>query len=187
MNKRQTYIIFTVPNLLSLFRLALVSLFVWQYSGMGRSAAGCAILLVSGLTDMLDGYIARRFNMVSDLGKILDPVADKLTQAVVLLCLAEKYRMMMLPLFILLVKECVGAVLCVLAIRKSGLVQSSNWHGKLNTVVLYAVFAIHLIWPDIPRYFSMLAIYLSCLIMLLSFALYSVGNFTVLIKSRKLR
>lgn len=187
MGKNTNNSIFTIPNILSFFRIAIIPLFVYQYYFSDNPLAGCAILIISGMTDVLDGCIARRFNMVSDLGKILDPVADKLTQAVVLLCLAEKYRMMMLPLFILLVKECVGAVLCVLTIRKSGLVQSSNWHGKLNTVVLYAVFAIHLIWPDIPQYFSLLTIYLSCLIMLLSFALYSASNFTELIKSRKLR
>jgi len=186
MDKKQKGIFFTIPNLLSLFRLALIVVFVRLYSVMKLPEKGCIVLLVSGLTDILDGFIARRFNMVSDAGKILDPVADKLTQAAVLLCLAENHPMMLLLFSMFFVKECIGAILCILAIRKSRLIQSSHWHGKLNTVVLYAVFATHLIWPDMPQHLSMLLTYFSCLIMLLSFVLYSVGNFSVLLKKKKL-
>lgn len=53
-----------------------------------------AVLALSGITDILDGFIARRFGMVSDVGKILDPVADKLTQGAVILCLAFRYSLM---------------------------------------------------------------------------------------------
>ena len=186
MDKKQQGYVFTIPNLLSVFRLALIVVFVRLYSVMKLPEKGCIVLLVSGLTDILDGFIARRFNMVSNLGKILDPVADKLTQAAVLLCLAENHPMMLLLFSMFFVKECIGAILCILAIRKSRLIQSSHWHGKLNTVVLYAVFAAHLIWPDMPQHLSMLLTYFSCLIMLLSFVLCSVGNFSVLLKKKKL-
>ena len=75
--------IFTIPNLLSLFRLALLPVYVYIYLNATQTyqyvAAG-AIMAVSCLTDMIDGRIARRFNMISTLGKILDPVADKITQ-----------------------------------------------------------------------------------------------------------
>ena len=84
--------VLTIPNLLSVIRLALIPLIVWLYIGKQEYSAAVAVILISGATDIIDGFIARKFNMVSDLGKILDPVADKLTQATVILCLTVKYR-----------------------------------------------------------------------------------------------
>ena len=79
--------IFTIPNLLSAFRLLLVPVIAWLYCGQGDYPLTAGVLLLSGATDIADGFIARRFRMVSDLGKVLDRVADKLTQAVALGCL----------------------------------------------------------------------------------------------------
>ena len=73
--------LFTIPNLLSLLRLCMIPLIIWLYCTQKNYALTAVVLVLSGLTDMVDGYIARRFNMVTDLGKALDPVADKLTQA----------------------------------------------------------------------------------------------------------
>ncbi len=83
--------VLTIPNLLSVIRLALIPLIVWLYIGKQEYSAAVAVILISGATDIIDGFIARKFNMVSDLGKILDPVADKLTLATVILCLTVKY------------------------------------------------------------------------------------------------
>ena len=187
MDKKQQGYVFTIPNLLSVFRLMLIPLFVFLYSRKHLPLHGCIVLIISGFTDILDGYIARNFNMVSNLGKILDPVADKLTQCATLICLTASHPVMLLPLSILFVKESLGAVLCLLAIKRSGQVQSSHWHGKLNTVFLYIVLALHLVWLDIPRFFSFLVVCISCLMMLFSFALYTMANISVLIKESKLR
>ena len=73
--------IITVPNLLSFFRFCLIPVIIWSYCVKENPLLAGEILLLSGLTDLADGYIARRFHMISNLGKILDPVADKLTQA----------------------------------------------------------------------------------------------------------
>ena len=86
--------VLTIPNLLSVIRLALIPLIVWLYVGKQAYSAAVIVILISGATDIIDGAIARRFHMVSDLGKILDPIADKLTQGAVILCLAVKYRWM---------------------------------------------------------------------------------------------
>ncbi len=86
--------VLTIPNLLNVIRLVLIPLIVWLYVGKQAYSAAVIVILISGATDIIDGAIARRFHMVSDLGKILDPVADKLTQAAVILCLAVKYRCM---------------------------------------------------------------------------------------------
>ena len=71
--------VLTIPNLLSLFRLLLIPVIVWLYCVRQDYRWTIVALAVSGLSDILDGIIARKFNMVSDLGKILDPCADKLT------------------------------------------------------------------------------------------------------------
>ena len=78
--------ILTIPNLLSLFRLCLIPVFMWLYCVEKNYLWTGIILIISGLTDTVDGFVARHFNMISDLGKILDPVADKLTQAAMLFC-----------------------------------------------------------------------------------------------------
>ena len=103
--------VLTIPNLLSVIRLALIPLIVWLYIGKQEYSAAVAVILISGATDIIDGFIARKFNMVSDLGKILDPVADKLTQATVILCLTVKYRWMRGLIVLFVVKEIIMAVL----------------------------------------------------------------------------
>ena len=75
MNSKQ---ILTIPNILSLLRLALIPFIVWSYS-IKKFIASAILIVISGITDVVDGFIARKFNMVSDLGKALDPIADKLT------------------------------------------------------------------------------------------------------------
>ena len=87
-NRKQ---LLTIPNLLSAFRILLVPVIVWLYCGRGDYPLTACVLVLSGVTDIVDGFIARRFRMVSDLGKVLDPVADKLTQAAALGCLLTRF------------------------------------------------------------------------------------------------
>ena len=82
--------ILTVPNAMSALRILIVPVFAALYL-RGHVAAAVGALVFSGLTDMLDGLIARRFNQITDLGKMLDPFADKLTQGVVALCIAIRF------------------------------------------------------------------------------------------------
>ena len=72
--------IWTIPNILSIFRMVLIPVFVWTYCGLKNDLATALVLLLSGISDTADGIIARRFNMITTLGKAIDPVADKLTQ-----------------------------------------------------------------------------------------------------------
>ena len=95
--------IFTIPNILSIFRLLLLPVIVYTYMNQKDYVLTGVLLLVSGITDLLDGYIARTFHMISDLGKILDPVADKATQAVVLLCLITRFRWLVIPFMCIVV------------------------------------------------------------------------------------
>lgn len=121
-NKR----IFTIPNLLSVFRLVLIPVFVWTYCVREAYLVTAGILLLSGLTDIADGFIARRFHMVSDLGKALDPIADKLTQAAMLFCLVIRFPLMWFPLIALGMKEISGGILSLLTIRRTGIVMGAD-------------------------------------------------------------
>lgn len=164
--------IVTLPNLLSFFRLCLVPELILQYTRPGGSRRVLILLAVSALTDVLDGRIARRFGMVSDLGKALDPLADKLTQAAMLFCLARRFPLMLLPLTLLAVKEICCAAASLTAIGRTGRVESADWHGKFSTALLYALFALHLAVPGISGTLSGTLILLCTGVMLLSFVLY---------------
>ena len=129
------------------------------------------ILLLSGLTDIADGFIARRFHMISKLGKILDPVADKLTQATMLFCLFTRFPHM-IRLVLMAFKELYMAVSGCLIIKKTGKVTGADWHGKIVTVLLYGMVFVHIIWIDITAMASDIMIAICMGMMILSLILY---------------
>lgn len=142
--------ILTIPNLLSVIRLLMIPLIIWLYCYAQMYHAAVVVILLSGLTDIADGFIARKYNMVSDFGKILDPVADKLTQAALILCLTVKHKLM-IPLIIeFALRELCMLIMGYITIRKHDSVNSSKWYGKLTTVILYAVMMILILFPRIP-------------------------------------
>ena len=98
MEEKYKHKIITIPNILSFFRLLLIPVIVWLYIVKKDPIWTMAVLALSGITDIVDGIIARKCNMVSDFGKAFDPVADKLTQIAMLFCLVSRFRWMLLPL-----------------------------------------------------------------------------------------
>ena len=174
--------LFTIPNLLSLLRLCMIPLIIWLYCTQKNYALTAVVLVLSGLTDMVDGYIARRFNMVTDLGKALDPVADKLTQASVMFCLLSRFRMMLVPLLLLIFKEVCSGVVSLVVIKKTGKVCGADWHGKVCTWLLYAMMFVHIVWFDISREWTTALIGICVIMMTVSFALYMVRNYKMLTK-----
>lgn len=174
--------LFTIPNLLSLLRLCMIPLIIWLYCTQKDYALTAVVLVLSGLTDMVDGYIARRFNMVTDLGKALDPVADKLTQASVMFCLLSRFRMMLVPLLLLIFKEVCNGVMSLIVIKKTGKVCGADWHGKVCTWLLYAMMFVHIVWFDISREWTTALISICVIMMTVSFALYMVRNYKMLTK-----
>lgn len=83
--------IFTIPNILSMIRILLIPVFIALYmNGYGLQAG--IILVVSGLTDTADGYIARHYDQITNIGKVLDPIADKLTQGVTAICMCIRLQ-----------------------------------------------------------------------------------------------
>ena len=108
----------TIPNLLSVFRILLIPLFIYLYLEKSPEDFGISagiVLLISGATDMLDGYIARHFNQITQLGQILDPIADKLTQVL---------------------------------LRRGARPTAALWFGKVATMVFYAVMLIIVFFPS---------------------------------------
>ncbi len=147
--------ILTIPNFLSMFRLGLAVLI----PGIAQKPGGmeenrellAAILALSAVTDFLDGKIARKFHMVSEVGKILDPVADKVTQGVLLLCLIPKYSLVKGVLALFLVKESFMAIVGARTICRTKKNEGALWYGKASTAVFYAVMILLIFFIHIPK------------------------------------
>lgn len=168
--------ILTIPNVLSFFRLCLIPLLIWLYCVKQDFILAGYVLLLSGVTDIADGFIARRFHMISDFGKVLDPIADKLTQGTMLFCLFTRFHWMLVPLALMLVKELYMGISGVLVIKRTGTVFGANWHGKVATCLLYAMMIVHIVYYDISALASNLLIASSVVMMVVSMILYGIRN-----------
>lgn len=135
--------ILTIPNLLSLFRLLLIPVYItiyWKARTTGDEigyyiAAG--ILAVSCLTDLVDGKIARHFNMISNVGKILDPLADKATQFSLILCLAIDYPVLWYLLGLFVIKESFQLIAGSINLKRGKMLKGALLTGKICTTVLF--------------------------------------------------
>ena len=127
---------FSVPNVISLIRLAIIPFMVWFYLE-GKLVWAVAMVAISGLSDAIDGYIARHFNQITPLGKVLDPVADKLTQIALGVCLVFSFPFV-LPLVILLVIKDALMLFWGVRLLKAGQSPfSARWWGKVATIAFY--------------------------------------------------
>lgn len=168
--------IFTVPNILSLIRLGLILLMVWLYCGKQKYILAGVILVISGLTDILDGFIARKFNMMSNLGKVLDPIADKFTQGAMMLCLLLRFPLMLLPLALMFAKELFMSISGYAVIKKRGIVLGAHWHGKAATACIFVMMMLHILWVNITPIISNITIGMCTAMIVLSFVLYAIRN-----------
>ncbi len=184
-NKTENKIL-TIPNLLSLFRLILIPVIVWLYWFRKDYFPAGVLLIISGLTDLADGYIARHFNAVSNVGKILDPIADKLTQAAMLFCLVTRFPLMAAPFGFLVIKEVFIGTTGLLMIRKTGKVVGADFHGKVATTLLYAMMILHIFWIDIPSAVSAVSILICLVSMAFTLLTYGSRNMRVLQGQEKL-
>ncbi len=162
-----------LPNFISCTRIMMVPLFVLFYV-QGRVLLAMCVLLLCGLSDVLDGMLARRMNMVTELGKILDPVADKLIQGAMMLCLAYAYPVLWLLLGLHVFKELSLGVLGIYVMKNKGIVCSSRWYGKLCTVFIYGAMLFLLLFPQMGTTANILALCCAAL-MLMSMLLYLTG------------
>jgi cardiolipin synthase len=177
--------ILTVPNALSFFRLGLIPVIVWSYCKKAKYFLTLLLVALSGITDIVDGIIARKFNKITDFGKFIDPVADKATQLVVFACLVTKFPLMLIPFLVLLVKEIGSLLLRLYLYKKTEIVEGAKWHGKASTGVVIFIVVLHLAWAAIPAGISLAAIIFSTAFMIFSGVLYTVEAFKLLKYGKK--
>lgn len=168
--------ILTIPNLLSLFRLVLIPVYVLIYLNADSNtdyyiAAG--ILAVSCLTDLIDGKIARHFNMISNTGKILDPLADKVTQFALILCLTIKYPILLILVGLFVVKEGFQLIAGFLILRKGQILSGALLSGKISTTVLFISLTLMVMIPDLSDHIIYLITAIDGICMLISFIGYA--------------
>lgn len=144
--------VFSVPNLMSYLRLLLIPVFCWLYlSAQTRQDYlwAAVVVLISSLTDMLDGWVARTFHQITDLGKVLDPVADKLTHAALAVCLAIRHPLMWVLCGLMVVKESYMAVMGIRFLRRGQMLDGARWCGKVSTAVLFIGLFVLFLFPNL--------------------------------------
>lgn len=145
--------LFTIPNLLSFFRLVLVPVYVYIYLHAvtdDQYLIAGSIMALSCITDLIDGKIARHFNMISNVGKVLDPLADKVTQLALILCLSVRYRILYPVLFLFLTKELFQLFVCIYHLHKRKALAGALPAGKLCTTVLFVSLIALVLLPHLP-------------------------------------
>ena len=147
--------ILSIPNILSYFRVLLIPVFMYLYfkAETDREYYIATIVVgVSSITDMFDGLIARRYNMVTELGKLIDPVADKLTQLALIICLLKRYDLMWILLAVHVVKEGLMAIIGLIILKHNGQkLDGAKWYGKVTTAMVYVVMFLLLLLPGISN------------------------------------
>lgn len=139
----------TIPNIISTCRILLAPVFALLYT-QGRVTAAMGVLLLSAVSDVLDGAIARRFNMETELGRALDPIADKILQAVMMLCALQRTPSVWFLLGLHALRELSLGLMSLHVLRMTGHVYPAKWYGKLCTASIYAVMIAALAFPGVP-------------------------------------
>ena len=142
-----------IPNMLSVIRLLCIPFFVWLFTA-GNRVAAVGVFFFASATDVLDGYLARRNKWITNVGKILDPTADKLMQFTVLLCLTLDLwdnKIFLVPLTVLVLfvlKELCMLIGAIIVLRTKHSVVGSVWYGKFATVVIFVLTVTMILCPD---------------------------------------
>ena len=159
LNKKE---IFSIPNILCYFRILLIPVFMVSYIKAKEPLDyyfAAFIVLLSGLTDFADGFIARHFNMVTELGKAVDPLADKLMRWLFLLFAVKELFM--------------GITSVVLFTKHNTKMDGAKWFGKVSTFVFYTVMFIIIVFPYLDVGVRNILILISGIFLLLAFLLYA--------------
>lgn len=177
---------FTIPNIICLVRILLITPFVKLFLD-GQYGWAAVVIILSGLSDCFDGMIARRFNQESELGKILDPLADKLTLLAVGICLCVIEPFFWPVVIILVLKDVLMLIGSSKVVKMGIIVPKSKWYGKLGTVMFYVtvtfiVFVEMMQKAQDPivnidyetgKWISMVMLCLTAVMMIFAFVMYS--------------
>ena len=169
---------FTIPNILSLFRLSLIPVYAGLYLNATEKyqyiLAG-TILTISCLTDMIDGKIARKYGMITTLGKVLDPLADKLTQLTLTICLSMKYPVLYPVLSLFVKKELFQLVLGIVFLRRGKMLPGALMAGKVCTTVLFVSLILLVFMPDMSHGTVTLIAAVDTIFLMISFVSYALA------------
>ena len=167
-----------VPNTITLFRILLIPVFVWQFLIENLEIAAI-IFFVAWVSDVLDGYIARKYDLITDFGKVFDPLADKLITLVALFLLAYIEK---IPLFIpviILVKEVTLAVGGALLYKHKSDVVGAMWSGKIATF-LFAVSIILMMFEETADFAQIVIIWVALPMAFIALITYVLNYFKVM-------
>ncbi len=167
--------LWSIPNILCYIRFLLIPVFVITYIRADHPRQyiqAAAVVFLSGLTDFLDGFIARRFDMVTELGKIIDPLADKLTQASLIFILVVKYKWMFLLLILFVVMQLFLLIAGLVMLKKGTKLNGAKWFGKVSTTVFYATMLVLVAVPTLKIGVTNILMIVCGAFLLLSFLLY---------------
>ena len=177
--------ILTVPNMMSFFRLLLIPVIMWVYLSKKDYWLVAGLLLLSGVTDVADGYVARHFNQVSNFGKMLDPIADKFTEGILMILLALRFPLLWAVVAIFAVGAFLMSFWGIRAINRSHFVNAAHWYGKATTVYLYAATLTLLLWTSIPKNTANILIIISGLLVIGNVTMY--GLFYMKLRRERLK
>lgn len=167
--------ILTIPNLLSLFRLLLIPVYMTIYLNASQTrdyVVAALILAISCLTDMIDGKIARKFNMITTFGKFLDPVADKVTQFTLIICLSIKHPILWNLILLFVIKESFQFIAGLITYRKGRMLTGALITGKICTTVLFVSLTAMILMPDMNKQAVNIITVVDGIFMLMAFADY---------------
>ena len=138
-----------IPNLLSAFRIVLIPFFVCHVLQANMLTAAI-ILIISALTDMLDGFLARRFNWITLVGKVLDPMADKLTQIAVCVLFLLRFPQFWVFFAVLMLKDLVILTVSAYLLKNKAPFSGAKWFGKVATSLFYVSMILIALIPNMP-------------------------------------
>ena len=161
-----------IPNILTVLRFFIIP-FTIYYLTQDQYIAAIILLTLSGLTDVLDGAIARKFNLITNFGKLIDPLADKLTQVSLLGTLVVKDIIPLWILVIVLIKEA-AMVAGASFLYGKVLVVSSKWYGKAATVLFYLAIVLSMVFRDlgIQNNIDLIIYYIAVIMTIFSLVMY---------------
>ncbi len=181
--------LWSIPNILCYIRFLLIPVFVVTYIRANEPKGyiqAAAVVFLSGLTDFLDGFIARRWNMITELGKLIDPLADKLTQASLIFVLVVKIRWMFLLSILFVIMQLFLLVAGLVMLKKGTKLNGAKWFGKVSTTVFYATMLGLVAVPTLSHKVTNGLLLVCGAFLLLSFLMY-INEYVIMYHSLKVK
>ena len=179
---------FTIPNLMGYFRILVIPVFLWLYyhaESTREYAVSLVLLAVSYLTDLFDGKIARKYNCVTDFGKMLDPIADKLTQCAIAVAVALRVPAMTYFLALFVCKEFYMGVIGLYLLKKYNVLHGTQMYGKAYTWVVDVGVMALLFFNNMPENIANGILLFMTIVLIVTWILYLKFHIGVIKEAKK--